>query len=304
MRKMSIDNKLKVSEIQRFCMHDGPGVRTTVFFKGCPLRCAWCHNPETQSMHSEMLFYPSKCINCGICENICKSGAISKDNPHRIDRQLCKACSVCANSCPTCALEVSGKDMTIAEILEIVKKDSGFYGELGGITLSGGEPFSQGENIITLLRECKSYGISTVVETSGYADKELLIKAVPYVDLFLWDIKDTNDDRHIRYTGVSNSLCLDNLKAVNEAGANIGLRCILVNGINTDVSHYCAISEIAKEIKHLERIEAIPYHAYGGCKTVFLGGTDNGRVDWIPTQEQIDKFNEIIDETAWSYLNN
>lgn len=291
---MSIDVKLKVSEIQRFCMHDGPGIRTTVFFKGCPLRCEWCHNPETQKAHSEILFYGNKCIDCGSCETACIGGGISRDNPYRLDRLICRSCGQCSDACPTGALELCGEDMTIDEILSVVKKDIAFYGEVGGITLSGGEPYSQGENIIVLLQKCKECGISTVVETSGFADRELLLRSVPYVDLFLWDVKDTNDERHTKYTGASNKLCLDNLHAVNKACGKIGLRCILVNGVNTNPEHYYAVAEIAKDINNLERVEAIPYHAYGGCKAVFLGGADNGIVEWIPTAEQISQFNEIV----------
>lgn len=291
---MSIDIKLKVSEIQRFCMHDGPGIRTTVFFKGCPLSCAWCHNPETRKAYSEILFYKNKCIGCAICENACKNGAAGLNNPHRIDRSKCLRCVLCASACPTGALEVCGEDMTVSEILAVAKKDMAFYGELGGITLSGGEPFAQGEAIITLLKECKENGISTVVETSGFADTDLLLRAAPYVDLFLWDVKDTDDERHKRFTGVSNKLSLDNLRAVNSTGARIRLRCILINGVNTDIKHYENVNKIAIGICNSDKVEVIPYHAYGGCKAEFLGYDDNGRPEWIPTKEQIDQFNNIL----------
>lgn len=293
---MSTEYKLKVSEIQRFCMHDGPGIRTTVFFKGCPLKCAWCHNPENKKMQAEMLFYQSKCIGCGSCISACAEPAILTDDPKRIDRDKCLGCGSCCEVCPTGALKLCGQEMTIAEIISEVKKDGAFYGELGGITLSGGEPFAQGDGIIALLEECKKCGISTAVETSGFAAPDLIRRAAPYVDLFLWDVKDTNDSRHTEYVGASNMLCLENLMMINELGAKIELRCILVNGVNTDEDHYRSVAEIAEKINNLESVRVIPYHAYGGCKAVFIGGEDNGRVDWIPTEEQVNEFKKIISQ--------
>lgn len=277
-------------------MHDGPGIRTTVFFKGCPLKCAWCHNPENRKMQAEMLFYQSKCIGCGSCAAACGESAILADDPKRIDREMCSSCGNCGEECPTGALELCGKEMTIEEIISEVQKDVAFYGETGGITLSGGEPFAQGDGIIALLEECKKCGLSTAVETSGFADPDLIRRATPFVDLFLWDVKDTNDVRHTEYVGASNKLCLENLMMINELGAKIALRCILVNGINTDSDHYRGVAEIARNINNLERVEALPYHAYGGCKAVFIGGEDNGRTDWIPTDEQVNEFNTVISD--------
>ena len=160
---MSTDIKLKVTEIQRFCMHDGPGVRTTVFLKGCPLRCAWCHNPETQKVASELLFYQNKCIYCGSCVSDCSSSVHSVEKEHLIDRERCRLCSLCADNCPTGALKICGDDMSIEDILAIVEKDRSFYGEQGGITLSGGEPFTRRVATVELLKECKARGLSTAV---------------------------------------------------------------------------------------------------------------------------------------------
>lgn len=284
---MSIDVKLKVTEIQRFCMHDGPGVRTTVFLKGCPLRCAWCHNPETQKMDSELLLYSQKCVGCMGCLNSCSVGAHSVGEVHEIDREKCVTCFVCSDSCPTGALEKCGTDMTVEEILKTAEKDSAFYGEFGGLTVSGGEPFAQKESALELLKACRERGISTAVETCGYANTHILEDSVPFVDLFLWDIKDTDDIRHKKYTGVSNKLILENLKAVNNLGANIRLRCILVKGVNTDEGHYNNIAEIARTIEHFDGVEFIPYHAYGGSKAVFLGLKDNGNREWIPSENDV-----------------
>ena len=169
---MNTETKLKVTEIQRFCMHDGPGVRTTVFLKGCPLQCAWCHNPETQTFKSELLFYPNKCIGCGGCVNACPQSVHSTNEKHVVDRAKCILCGECEKSCPTGALEICGEDMSIEAILSVAEKDKAFYGEYGGITLSGGEPFAQGKRAVALLKACKEKGLHTAVETCGYADAE------------------------------------------------------------------------------------------------------------------------------------
>ena len=276
---MNTETKIKVTQIQRYCMHDGPGIRTTVFFKGCPLNCDWCHNPETKKAHSQVLFY---------CLEACQNSAHVFLENHVYNREKCSLCLSCPESCPSGALELCGKDMTIEEILSEAEKDRAFYGEKGGITLSGGEPFFQGEKAVELLKECKKRGLSTAVETCGYADRETLLRASKFTDLFLWDLKDTNVERHKTYTGASNKKILSNLFALNKTKARIRLRCILVKGINTDKSHYEKIADIALEIDNLEGVEFIPYHAYAGTKASFLGKEDNGKTVWIPEASDLD----------------
>lgn len=282
-----MNTNIKVTEIQRFCMHDGPGVRTAVFLKGCPLRCAWCHNPETQRANEELLFYSNKCLHCGACVAVCPTDAHTLDAEHRIDRQACHACASCTEACPTGALELCGKDLSFEEVLAVIEQDRAFYGTRGGVTLSGGEPFLQAHATVELLKACKARGLSTAVETCGYAQARDLLAALPYVDLFLWDVKDTDEERHKQYTGVSNRRILENLRILNEAGARIRLRCILVNGVNTDEAHYSRVARLASTLHHGEGVEWIPYHAYGGTKATFLGNSDNGRCEWIPTEEQM-----------------
>ena len=294
MSKMNAEMKLRVTEIQRFCMHDGPGIRTTVFLKGCPLRCAWCHNPETQKSSTELLFYQNKCIGCGGCTISCPQGAHAIEKQHVIDRAKCTLCAECAKGCPTGALQICGNECTVTEILSVVEKDRAFYGDLGGVTLSGGEPFAQKESTVALLKACKEKGFHTVVETCGYADVDVLCAAIPFVDLFLWDIKDTDDERHKKYTGVSTQKIWDNLVLANAQGAKTRLRCILINGINTNQAHYHKVAKIASSLSHCEGVEWIPYHAYGGTKATFLGGEDSGRKEWIPTPEQMEKAKEIV----------
>lgn len=288
------DKKLKVTEIQRFCMHDGPGVRTTVFLKGCPLNCEWCHNPETKKSSSELLLYLNKCLGCASCVTVCKRNAHSINDSHYIDRQKCVACGECATDCPTGAVEISGKDMSVDEIISVAKKDIAFYGKVGGVTLSGGEPLFYKDRAIELLSACKNTGLSTAVETCGYIDSEIIKKAVPFVDIFLWDIKDTDSERHKKYTGVNNELILSNLKLADDLGAKIRLRCILVNGVNTDDAHYESLAKIALSLKNLDGVEFIPYHAYGGTKATFIGGKDNGNKDYIPSKEQIYRAKAVL----------
>ena len=287
---MNTEIKLKVAEIQRFCMHDGPGVRTTVFLKGCPLRCAWCHNPEMQDPSPEILFCASKCIGCGSCTKVCPAGAHGGNG---FERDKCIRCGACAGACPTGALELCGRDMTAEQILEVVERDRAFYGDVGGVTLSGGEPLAQ-DGAAGFLEECRARGLNTAVDTCGFVSEEVLRAAIPYTDLFLWDVKDTDDVRHRLYTGVSNGKILDNLRIAGEAGARIRLRCILINGINTNEAHYLRLAKIAGSVENLDGVDVIPYHAYSGTKATFIGREDNGRAEWIPTGDEIKRANEII----------
>lgn len=284
---MNQPTRLPVAEIQRFCMHDGPGVRTVVFFKGCPLRCAWCHNPEMQRVGQEMLFYPQKCIYCGACVSACPAEAQILQPERRLERDRCRACGLCAEVCCTNALVPVAREMTAEEIVAAVRKDKAFYGEAGGVTLSGGEALIHGDEVLSLLTACKEAGLNTAVETCGYFDRDLIPHLIPVVDLFLWDVKDTDDERHKAYTGVSNRRILANLRQVDALGGKTRLRCILVNGINTNEAHYAALAEIWMGLNHCEGVEFLPYHAYAGSKMVSLGLEDNGRVDWIPDGETV-----------------
>ena len=276
-----------IFSIKRFEINDGVGVRTTVFLKGCPLECLWCHNPEGLSKKQEIGVFSQKCIGCMDCANECECHLFT-DSGRVFLRDKCKGCMKCADLCVSGAIVEYGKKYSAEEVLFEVLKDREIYEKTGGgITLSGGEPFAQNEATVELLKACKANGLSTVVETCGYCNTDVLISAIPYVDLFLWDIKDTDDKRHKQYTGVSNKKILENLSVINELGAKIRLRCILVNGVNTDKTHYKELAAIAKKINNFDGLELIPYHAYGGTKSVFLGFADSGSVEWIPTEQQI-----------------
>lgn len=285
---------IPITNIQRFCMHDGPGVRTTVFLKGCPLRCQWCHNPETQSAMQEILFYEKKCIHCGACETVCPNGA-QKVVPKRIyDREKCNKFGKCVQACSREALSFALNEMQLEEVITVVEKDRAFYGKNGGITISGGEPMFHPKETLALLAACKEKGIGTAVETCGYFEPRYLPELVKLTDVFLWDLKDINDARHKQYTGVSNQKILENLYEADRLGAKIILRCIMVNGVNMEENHYRGIAEVYQKLSGCIKVELFPYHIYGASKAQAIGRTDKGREEWIPQSGQMEEAKNII----------
>ena len=284
---------MKVAEIQRFCMHDGPGIRTVVFAKGCPLRCEWCHNPETWEKASTLLFYPAKCISCGACLS-CAHQVHGFSAYHTLQRENCIRCGGCASRCPTGALELCGRDLSREELLREIARDQAFYTNGGGVTFSGGEPFTWGEELIDLLAECKRMGISTAVETCGYTSRELLRQAVPHTDLFLWDVKHTDSAEHQKRTGVPLEPILENLHLADSMGASIRLRCILLSGINANPKHYGNLRQLASELRNCEGVEFLPYHAYGSAKAEAAGISQTAHAEWIPTAQQLSEAREAV----------
>ncbi len=276
---------LPVTRIQRFSTHDGPGLRTTVFLKGCPLRCAWCHNPETQSSRQEVMYSEQLCILCGGCAAVCPAHRV--DETHAFDRAVCQACGRCAALCPTGALEMAATPMTVDAILAAVAQDAAFYGETGGLTLSGGEPMAHPEAALALLRAAREAGLHTAVETCGCFPARYLPELAAVTDLLLWDYKDSDPARHARYTGVSNEGILDNLRQVDALGAAIELRCILVKNVNLNDAHLAAIAETYHGLRRCPGVTLLPYHAYGSSKARQLGRADNARTEWIPTPEDM-----------------
>lgn len=270
-------NTGNVFDIQRFSVHDGPGIRTNVFLKGCPLRCVWCHNPEGYRAVSEVMFSPNLCIGCGEC-TVCPGGAHKiVGGVHLFEHSLCLgntergACGMCASVCPTEALRRAGNEMTVDEVIERVLQDSSFYSSGGGMTLSGGEPFYQASFATALLKAAKEKGINTAVETSGYAPKKAFSEALRYIDLLLFDVKLTNEEDHIRYTGVSRAPILENLSAASENGSDIILRCPIIPTVNDTESHLCGIADTAKGLKTVKEIHLEPYHSMGTSKSQQLG---------------------------------
>lgn len=261
-----------VFDIQRYSIHDGPGIRTNVFLKGCPLSCAWCHNPESWSCHRQLSYVPSTCMGCGECQKVCGAGAHSiKDGMHSFDRLLCVGCLSCADVCPTEALSVIGKEMSVKEALAPVLRDRPFYKNDGGLTVSGGEPFYQPEFLLELIKEAKREGLHVCIETSGAAKLEDMLAAAEYVDLFLYDCKLAPGEKHKQYIGSDGTKMRENLIALDRAGAKTVLRCPIIPNVNDNEEHFEYILSLAGELKNLQEINIEPYHTTGMSKAYSIG---------------------------------
>lgn len=262
-----------IVDIQRCSLHDGPGIRTTIFLKGCPLRCAWCHNPEAQNFKQQLSFNSSKCINCFTCVEVCEAKAHSiKDNKHEVDFSKCNLCRKCADGCPLKALSIVGKLMSTEEIINIVRKDKHFYDNSGGgVTISGGEALANIDSVLSILKECKNLNIHTCIETSGYTSTESISKVIDYIDLFLYDYKLSKEEEHVKYTGVSNKLILNNLEYIYSKGKSIILRCPIIPDVNDNIDHFSAIKDIAMQFKNILKVELLPYHDFGVAKSNNIG---------------------------------
>lgn len=270
-----------VTDFKRFAVHDGDGIRTTVFLKGCPLKCVWCHNPESISPKPELAFYAEKCTGCGECMRVCPNGAHlfeAGDTPdsyiHRLDRTKCAACGKCAEVCVSGALKLCGRRMSVDEVMKIVAEDRIFYETSnGGMTLSGGEPTLQPEFTLALLRAAKEDGISTALDTCGCAKREVYESLLPYTDIFLYDIKHITDEGHIRCTGRPNRLILDNLRFLSDAGAKIEIRIPFVPTYNDDTATLDGIGRLLSTV-NITKAKLLPYHSYARSKYLSLGIPD------------------------------
>lgn len=260
-----------IFDIQKFCIHDGPGIRTTVFFKGCPLRCAWCHNPESKQREKELFYTARSCVFCGACVETCPAHALTESS-HTVDLSLCHACGRCTEVCPTGALSLAGKEMTAEEVMAEVLCDRAFYeASGGGLTISGGEIFAQFDFAYDLLKLAKEHGLHTCAETCGFTETEKLRRLAPLVDLFLYDWKCTDPALHRQYTGADNHKILENLYVLNEIGANVILRCPIIPGVNDNEGHFSGIAELASRLACVTAVEIEPYHALGTDKAERLG---------------------------------
>ena len=263
-----------IFDIRKFSLHDGPGIRTTVFFKGCPLACLWCHNPESQSMAQEIMLWEARCIRCGTCFKTCALEAIGPDAENRIrtDRDVCIVCGSCISACASDAREVVGKCMNVTEVMGEIERDVIFFEESGGgVTFSGGEPLAQLAFLTELLKGSKALDIHTAVDTSGYTPWKSLDSIRPFTDLFLFDLKLIDETRHRQFTGVPNGLILYNLRALSELGHHIIIRVPIIPGITDDAQNLNRIAEYAAGLPNLDRIDLLPYHESAKGKYERLG---------------------------------
>ncbi len=282
-----------VLNIQRYCLHDGPGIRTTVFLKGCPLRCPWCHNPESQAPFSEIQLIAARCLRCGACVSACPAGTAEASS------HVCQTCGSCVDACPAEARRMAGREMTVAEVVHEVLKDELFHDESnGGVTLSGGEPLGQPDFVMELLKSLRNRAIHTAVDTSGYVPEQVIADVAPLVDLFLYDVKCVDDTLHRQETGVSNQQILDNLRYLAERHCSLWIRIPLVPGFNLDDQQLRAIAEFLATLPTVAQVNLLPYHAWGTQKVERLGESAPRGATLEVTSSQVSRAVELFQNTG------
>lgn len=284
-----------IFHLQRFSLFDGPGVRTVIFLKGCPLRCIWCHNPEGIASGPQIMYHAARCIGCGECSTVCKNGAhIFDRGMHGYDRSLCTGCGACAAVCCTQALSLAGRQMSVEEVMAEIMKDEPFYRESGGgVTLSGGEPLQQADFAIALLRECKKQGLNTCVETCGMVDADKLEEAARFTDLFYFDYKATGEEMHRKLCGATQVPILENLARLETLQTKVALRCPMVPGANICEEHICGIAGTARQYTCIYEVQLEPFHRLGIGKAEKLGM--DGMYDTAPPDRgELERYCEEI----------
>lgn len=288
----------KIFNIQHFSTEDGPGVRTTVFFQGCPLRCLWCANPESQKAVPQLAHRAPVCIKCGTCIRACPNGALQvRDGKVAVDRKLCQSCGTCVSVCPSKAMFFYGSEKTIDEVFRDVMKDAGFYRDCeGGVTASGGECMLQAEFVAELFRRCKAEGIHTTLDTCGQFPEEKLASVLPYTDLVLFDLKHMDSEAHKRYTGFDNSGILRNLTAIVRSGTAVYIRIPVIPGYNDSEENLIATAEYVWALDPTLHVDLLPYHRFGESKYAMLDMAYPLSGVVSPTDEQMQGYRRIFTE--------
>lgn len=284
----------RIFDIQRLSVHDGPGIRTTVFLKGCPLACPWCHNPEGLSEMVQLKYADEKCILCGNCVEVCSMGVHRIDeSAHQVDFSSCTACGLCVSQCPARALELVGREMTAKEVVDLVARDDVFFGRDGGVTFSGGECLMQPSFLLELLKESKTRGYSAFVDTSGFAPWSAIERILSWVDGFLYDVKAVTPELHRAATGVDNRLILENLVKLQASfDGEIQIRTPLVGAYNATMDEVRKIADFLVGLR-ISGIRLMPYHVLGRSKRAQIG-LPSGEVFESPSPEEMKAFQQVF----------
>lgn len=281
-------NQPFIFDIKRYAINDGPGIRIVIFLKGCNLNCAWCHNPESISSETERMYAPTKCIQCGTCVMACPEKALTLTQEGIVtDTERCNMTGRCAEVCPTKAIEISGKHMSVAEIMNEIEKERVFFDQSGGgVTFSGGEPLLQSKFLIELLDECGKRRIHRAVDTAGLANTEIILEVSKRTDLFLYDLKLMDSEKHQKWIGVPNEKILENLKVLAETGAKIIIRIPLIGGVNDDAENMEATARFVSQLSgEKKEVNLLPYHKIAQTKYQKLGRPDEFQPLEEPTKE-------------------
>lgn len=300
----SIDYNVQgtVFDIQRFSLHDGPGIRTIVFLKGCPLSCVWCSNPESQGSGPVVMYKQDECLHCGRCAAACKRKAIHLDKKTLIDRSICTSCGECVNACPSGALVMKGRRMTVQQVVKELKKDATTYRRSGGgITLSGGEPLVQQEFAAQLLHACKAQGWHTAIETTGFGSEEAVDRVIPFVDTVLLDIKHMDLEKHKRFTGAANDVILKNAQRISRISETV-VRVPVIPGFNYSEEELEAIAKFAKTLRGVRTLHLLPYHTFGENKYALLG-REYGLSDIKPIKpEELEPYRKVVERHGFQCI--
>ncbi|MDD8031003.1 MAG: glycyl-radical enzyme activating protein [Acidobacteriota bacterium] len=284
-----------IFDLKHYAVHDGPGIRLNVFFKGCPLHCLWCHNPEGISFQPELMLMPNRCAHCGDCVRSCRYEALSQNSEGvvSVDRTRCTLCRDCLEACQREAIAMAGQEMSVDEVVNEAEKDRIFFEQSGGgVTLTGGEPLAQPAFAASLMGELKKRSIQVALDTSGYADPEVFLQLAKKADLILFDLKIMDNKKHRKYTGVANDMILDNLKSLDKLGIPVWVRLPLIPGVNDDVENLEAMANFLSGLKLIKMINVLPYHK-GGVEKFYRLGRDNEFAVYTPPSE--DKVEAVIE---------
>lgn len=297
-----------IFDVQNYAIYDGPGIRTIIFLKGCPLKCDWCQNPESQKLLPEMSYFKDKCQLCEICVNACPNNALQLLNDEiKRDKALCTTCGICSEMCPNLVMEIVGRNISVEELVEIVVRDKPFYDNSGGgATISGGEPTLQINFLLELLKELKKQGIHTAIETCGYFNEDLICELVKYIDLFLFDIKLIDNEKHKEFTGVLNEKILENFSKIFSKVGNerINPRIPLIPGVNTDLSAIQQIIIFLQRINYNGQIHLMPYNKLTKTKYEKVGMGDIYKDRGDLTAEALKKIARLFEQHSYEVIIN